>query len=272
MAGTYSYRIASRDLDSTGRARLCALGELVLEAAGDDADTLGLGVGDLQKMFVDRTGQMQGLRSDEQGSVLGVRDRAKSERNAADDPFCRQTGASWVLSRMAMEFSRLPERGETVDIYTWVSDYGRLVTTRNMVVGNCGHAVTQWAMIDLATRRPLDLSSLENKGASLINRTPPIDRPRKVAAVDDEIVQTTHTVVYSDIDFNGHVNSMKYLEWMVDLMPAIAGRVRIDLNYLHEAVLGEELTIRYGRNPHTFDIRNAEGAGVCRAAVELLGQ
>jgi acyl-ACP thioesterase len=221
------------------------MGDLVLQAANDDADMLGFGVRDLN---------------------LG--------------------NASWVLSRMAVEMRRLPERHEQIDIYTWVSDYGRLFTTRNMVITDeagveIGAAVTLWAMIDLDTRRPLDLSPLSNKATSLVDREPPIERPRKVGAptADSVVVERPYAVRYSDIDFNGHVNSMKYLEWMVDVLMSgsegdmIHSGYRFDINYLHEAKLGEELVVCHGADSSStqiFDIRNAAGVSICKAAITAL--
>jgi acyl-ACP thioesterase len=238
MAGTYRYRVEPHDIDATLRARLYSVGDIVLRAANDDADMLGFGVRDLNV-----------------------------------------SNSSWVLSRMAVEMRRIPSRHEPLDIYTWVSDYGRLVTTRNMTVADeqgveIGAAVTQWAMIDLSTRRPLDLSALSNKSTSLVDREPPIEKPRRVGAFEC-VVERPHTVVYSDIDFNGHVNSMKYLEWMTDTMPAEfltdAAGFRFDINYIHEAKLGEPLAVCYAETDgtHHFDIRNADGLSICKAAIIL---
>jgi acyl-ACP thioesterase len=237
MAGTYRYRIGPRDIDAGLRTRIYTLGDLILGAANDDADMLGFGVSDLN---------------------VG--------------------NASWVLSRMAVEMRRLPARGEALDIYTWVSDYGRLFTTRNMTLADeagaeIGAAVTLWAMIDLDTRRPLDLSPLSNKGTSLVDREPPIEKPRRVGAFQCTL-ERPYTVVYSDIDFNGHVGSMKYLEWMIDTLPpdvpATLETLRFDINYAHEARLGEALTICSAIDPpgtHHFEIRNAEGASICKATI-----
>ena len=244
MAGTYRYRIEPRDIDASLRVRLYTMGDLILQAANDDADMLGFGVRDLN---------------------LG--------------------NASWVLSRMAVEMRRLPQRHEPIDVYTWVSDYGRLFTTRNMVITDqagveIGAAVTLWAMIDLETRRPLDLSPLSNKGTSLVDREPPIERPRKIPAVtlypeqEEFFVKSLYVVSYSDIDFNGHVNSMKYLEWMVDTLPPgipeSLSALRFDINYIHEAKLGEELSICHGTDSagaYIFDIRNAEGTSICKSTI-----
>ncbi len=238
MAGTYSYKIEPRDVDATLRARIYTIGDYILGAANDDADMLGFGLRDL---------------------------------NAGN--------SSWVLSRMAIEMTRIPARYERFDIYTWVSDYGRLMTTRNMVMTDAagdgiGAAVTQWAMIDLSTRRPLDLSALSDKRTSLVDREPPIEKPRKVGAFEPQ-VERAHRVVYSDIDFNGHVNSMKYLEWMADTMPPEllerAAGMRVDINYIHEAKLGQALTVCRAETDglHQFDIRNEEGLSICKAAINL---
>jgi acyl-ACP thioesterase len=237
MAGTYKYRIEPRDVDATLRVRIYTMGDYILQAAGDDADTLGFGIRDLNS-----------------------------------------GNSSWVLSRMAVEMSRLPARHEEIAVYTWVSDYGRLVTTRNMVIHDesgtqIGAVVTQWAMIDLATRRALDLSELSNKGTSLVDREPPIDKPAKIAPFEATL-RRPYEVVYSDIDFNGHVNSMKYLQWMADTMPTEllerAGGMRFDINYIHEATLGQCLSIGYATGDRQlFDIQTAEGLSICKAAIVL---
>ncbi len=238
MAGTYSYRIEPRDVDSTLRVRIYTMGDYVLRAANDDADMLGFGVRDLNV-----------------------------------------SNSSWVLSRLAIELERIPSRHERIDVYTWVSDYGRLMTTRNMTLSDeegcgIGAAVTQWAMIDLDTRRPLDLSALSDKRTSLVDREPPIEKPRKIGPFECAL-ERPHRVVYSDIDFNGHVNSMKYLEWMADTMPAEllekAAGLRFDINYIHEAKLGQALAVCYAETGdiHRFDIRNGEGLSICKAEIKL---
>jgi hypothetical protein len=62
-----------------------------------------------------------------------------------------------------------------------------------MVIPGIGAAVTQWAMIDLTTRRPIDLSVLANKSTSLLDKEPPIERPRKVGAIEGETVDVKAT-------------------------------------------------------------------------------
>lgn len=129
-------------------------------------------------------------------------------------------------------------------------------------------------MIDLGTRRPLDLSALDNRKSALVDRESPIEKPRKIGHFE-YLAERPHKVVYSDIDFNGHVNSMKYLEWMADtLSPEIlekSGAFRFDINYIHEAKLGQSLTVCYAftDGQHMFDIKKADGLSACKASLKF---
>ena len=68
---------------------------------------------------------------------------------------------SWVLSRMAVEFDCQPTQYTDYTVATWISDYGRVLSTRNFTLTDAagrefGRAVTQWAMIDLQSRSAID--------------------------------------------------------------------------------------------------------------------
>jgi hypothetical protein len=51
------------------------------------------------------------------------------------------------------------------------------------------------------------------------------------------------TALYTDVDYNGHVNNVRYIQWIEDsLDPALlekAGSMRLDINYLNEILPGE---------------------------------
>lgn len=70
---------------------------------------------------------------------------------------------AWVLSRVAIEMKRWPKVNETYTLSTWVEDYNRHFSERNIEVtdtdGNViGHARTVWVVIDLTTRQSCDIS------------------------------------------------------------------------------------------------------------------
>ena len=207
----YPFRVEPQEVDFSLRITLVALGGNILNIAGIDAHTKGFGVDALNK-----------------------------------DNF------SWVLSRIAFEFDYRPEEYVKYEIATWISDYGRVLSTRNFTLCDAsgvdfGRAVSQWAMIDLRSRTAVDLSWVGDAHADAIVQEPsPTDRPRKIRSVTPTQC-TEHRVVYSDIDFNRHVNTMRYIEMMLDQLPiemlTQEAPVRLDIHFLKECRYGQTLTV-----------------------------
>jgi len=234
----YNYRVEPQDVDFTLRATIPSLGSAILNTAGIDAHGKGFGVDALN----------------------------------ADNH-------SWVLSRMAVEFDCQPGQYTDYTIATWINEYGRVLSTRNFTLTDAagnefGRAVTQWAMIDLKSRSALDLSWVGDAHAEAIVDAPsPTDKPRKIRDVNP--AQTAvHKVVYSDIDFNRHVNTMRYIEMMIDMLPLEMlmqeAPVRFDIHFLRECRYGQTLAVGYEQRGRTalFEIRSDAGTVAVRASIE----
>ena len=87
-----------------------------------------------------------------------------------------------------------------------------------------------------------------------------------------------HKVVYSDIDFNRHVNTMRYIEMMIDMLPVELlmqeTPVRFDIHFLRECRYGQTLSVGYEQRGRTalFEIRSDEGrARLYRVEISLRG-
>ena len=82
-----------------------------------------------------------------------------------------------------------------------------------------------------------------------------------------------HAVVYSDLDFNCHANSVKYIQWAVDTLPLELLQqkrfARTDINFIREARYGERLRIVAAEEALAFEIRNPEREAVCRIAFRM---
>jgi acyl-CoA thioesterase FadM len=67
--------------------------------------------------------------------------------------------------------------------------------------------------------------------------------PRGLETRGNLVKTGERTALFSDIDYNGHVNNTRYIQWIQDLVePGIlegAGRLRLDINYLSEIKYGE---------------------------------
>jgi acyl-ACP thioesterase len=57
----------------------------------------------------------------------------------------------------------------------------------------------------------------------------------------------THKVVYSDIDFNRHMNTMRYIDLILDTMPIeeleALQALRMDMNFMKESLYGDVLLL-----------------------------
>ena len=101
----------------------------------------------------------------------------------------------------------------------------------------------------------------------------PTDKPRKIREVNPtETVE--HRVVYSDIDFNRHVNTMRYIEMMLDMLPVEIltqeASVRLDIHFLRECRFGQTLRVGCELRDRSalFEISGDETTAAVRASIE----
>ena len=165
-------------------------------------------------------------------------------------------GRTWVLSRLAVELSEMPQAYDRFSVETWVESAMRYFTNRNFrILGGkepkvYGYGRSVWAMIDVATRQPVDLLSVnDGKLAEYVEKDKPcpIEKPSRAKMADDAPAVRTFVAQYSDIDMNGHVNSVKYIEHVLDLWDTAWFSQhplrRFDIAYVAESRLGDELTL-----------------------------
>ena len=161
---------------------------------------------------------------------------------------------SWVLSRLAIEMAEMPRMYARFNVETWVESAMRYFTNRNFAVRGedgtiYGYGRSIWAMIDTETRQPTDILSIND--GSINNwiekeKTCPIDKGGRVRMSDDaEFVRTIETN-YNDVDINGHINSVKYIEHVLDLWPLEWYKEhtirRFEIAYVAEAHAGDTLS------------------------------
>jgi medium-chain acyl-[acyl-carrier-protein] hydrolase len=230
----YLFQVQPIDVGFRERIRFVRLGAYLLDTAGLNASENGFGI-----------------------NVLHAEQRA------------------WVLSRFAVEMSQYPKSGETFSIETWIEDFGRIFTTRNFCVRDAsgeviGGGSSIWCMIDMESRKAVDLRSKQEYEGFATGIPSPIDKPIKVLSPQSEPI-SRHRIKYSDIDFNRHTNSMKYLEWMLDLFPMEVYQhqqvKRMDVNYVNEAVFGDVVDIYRSTpelNRYVFGLKRGDDS-ICNA-------
>lgn len=161
---------------------------------------------------------------------------------------------SWVLSRLAIEMTEMPEQHEHYTVETWVESAMKFFTSRNFQVtgGNSrvyGYGRSIWAMIDTETRQPTDILKIDNGAINnwIVDDKPcPIEKGGRVKMSENAGFVRSIGINYNDIDINGHVNSVKYIEHTLDLWDIDWYREhqlkRFEIAYVAEAHEGDKLS------------------------------
>ena len=246
--GTYTFVAEPFHVDFTGKLFMGVLGNHLLNSAGFHATERGFGIAEMN-----------------------------------------ESNYTWVLSRLAVEMMDMPSEYETFSVDTWIENVYRLFTDRNFTIYGkdgkvYGYARSVWAMINLETRKPADLLALH--GQELVDyietdKICPIEKPGRIK-VTQQMPLRTIEVYYNDIDINGHVNSIKYIEHILDLFPkqwfAEKKVARFEMAYVAESYYGDTLSFfRDEVDEGIYDIEvrknvgsdQPEGEVVCRSKIKF---
>ena len=237
--GTYQFVAEPFHVDFNGRLTMGVLGNHLLNCAGFHANDRGFGIATLN-----------------------------------------EDNYTWVLSRLAIELDEMPYQYENFSVQTWVENVYRLFTDRNFAIidkdgKKIGYARSVWAMINLNTRKPADLLTLH--GGSIVNyvcdEPCPIEKPSRIKVTSDQSIATL-TAKYSDIDINGHVNSIRYIEHILDLFPIELYKTkrirRFEMAYVAESYFGDVLSFfcdEVNANEFHVEVKKNGNEVVCRSKV-----
>lgn len=195
---------------------------------------------------------------------------------------------TWVLSRFSVELNRIPVTGELINISTWVNHAIRLFTTRffslTLPDGTpLGYGRSIWAMINTETRKPADL--LTFRDGELLNwvvtedeKPCPISDMHTLRIRNAQLAREVQTH-YSDVDINGHINSMKYVEHIVNLLTReqlARGVKRLDIAYKSESYWGDTLSLytEWEKDDEILlvDVKKPNGETAVQARITLFPQ
>ena len=189
---------------------------------------------------------------------------------------------SWVLSRLAIEITEMPSQYSKFNVENWVENAMKFFTSRNFKVSDenghiYGYGRSIWAMIDTETRQPTDIFAIDNGAINNWIETDypcPIDKGGRVKmSTDAQFVHTINTY-YNDVDINGHINSIKYIEHVLDLWPISWYQEhtirRFEIAYVAEAHAGDTLSFfreQTAENEYCVRIVRTDGTECCRAKI-----
>ena len=163
-----------------------------------------------------------------------------------------EKGLFWAVIRHRVVITRLPRAGEDITLRTWPmpttrTAYPRAVLALDAEGRELFRSVSLWVLMDMTSRAMV----LPGKSGVTVNGTirgGEIDPPGAMAAKPRANTQR-RAVRFTDLDWNGHMNNCRYLDWVDDLTGSdfheIHPVTEFSVCYFSEAKEGETLELNW---------------------------
>lgn len=248
MKYRHNYIVQYQDIDDTRRLRLHTLENRLLIVAGKVADEMGIGI-----------------------------------------PFLTQYNSTWIITHVNLEMMYLPTHGEELIFETWIEMNAHMLSVRDFriykkekdsetLIGCCKIV---WAVLDRDKREIVNLFDMPIFKEAVDGEVLKMTRAQKMLPLvldelekDPNVIRAqekAHTIQYADMDYNCHCNSTKYLEWMLNArrMQDNSKPFRLDINYVKELYLGDEMLTRYAERAQSVQYQQVDKNGItcCNARI-----
>ena len=157
---------------------------------------------------------------------------------------------SWVLTRLKVRMARYPRWTDAVRTVTWPRGGRRIVAWRDFLLTDAsgaefGRATSEWMLIDLASRKvvpiPDSVFAVANTVRAPVFGDEPFAKLRWDCAATAADARTFRAR-RGDIDLNGHVNNVHYIEWLMEGLPDGQTACRdLEVVFKSETLAGEEV-------------------------------
>ncbi len=185
-----------------------------------------------------------------------------------------ERGLAFLLSRVSVELKAPLRAFDELEVETWVSDgegsqflrYFRIWRGEELVA----EAASVWALLELKCHRLLRNSEFQYPFDGDEPITPKYPVRFRLPKLDQMERVGERRIVFSDIDYNYHMNNTKYPDTLCNFIPDIENRrvLGFSLSYLGEAAYGKTLSVYRNEEDGTFFFRmtNEETGKICLEA------
>ncbi|HUI33552.1 MAG: thioesterase [Dysgonamonadaceae bacterium] len=232
---SFGYKIEPEHIDFQKNISPIVLTDMILNAAGSDANEHGFGLMDLHKK-----------------NCSWVVSRFSMELEVIPTVGDNLSIETWVK--------------DVGKVFT-TRNFRLTNGTANVV----GYSVLSWAILDLDTRRSVPLSIVPELNRFIVNEEIPLESPGRIPDIKGSVANSFE-VKYSDVDLNVHTNVLKYLQCICDCfsLDFYSKRIlkRVEINFLKELEYGDKGTVYYEEvagNDFLFKLVTSEGVVVSRS-------
>ena len=146
----------------------------------------------------------------------------------------------WVLVSGTLEMYRYPKHREKITIKTWLSQYSTIKGFRENIILDgsqkvIGKARGLWLFFDVVKRRPAAIyNTFINQWGINNEQALHNNLNTKIAVLDNVLAIDEFTIRKYDTDMYGHVNNIKYLNWVIGSIFALTAIIQLVKMILHK--------------------------------------
>lgn len=164
--------------------------------------------------------------------------------------FLWQKGYVFLLSRLSVKVTQMPQADEVIRACTWEREIQRAEYLRDFELRSKADellvsATTSWILVNPSTRQILRPSEFDGELLPMPEKKADVPPCTRLRLREGEEVDV-RKVYYSFLDGNGHVYNAVYADLALDALPAsLAARPlkEMQLNFCREAVLDDEIRL-----------------------------
>ena len=189
-----------------------------------------------------------------------------------------EKGLAFILSKMRMSVYQPLYAFEDITVQTWTCP-GRTFSTERFYRIKRGDdiiadAMSTWALVDIEKKLPVAVAEsglvFEDEEAPELCVPLRFKKPRELEMTS----LGKRRIVYSDLDYNMHMNNTKYVNMLCDFLPIDeVGKIQgVLLCYVNEAAFGDEIEVLCADTGKDKYFRTVNSRGeTCLEAQIILG-
>ena len=188
----------------------------------------------------------------------------------------------WVIVALMVRMVDYPQWGDKITVETWPKGIDRLFAFRDFKIISedgkvLGAATSTWMILDQDTHRPKKVDIVKPMLHLAVRQDILAENPPHLPVLENFNSSVSRQVQFSEVDFYGHVNNTRYLDWCLDAIPAAwhhSHKIRcMIINFLSETHYGENIRVDYLMSEDSILFqgnREADGKAIYRAELRIL--
>lgn len=191
-----------------------------------------------------------------------------TEEAKVDSISLSKKNIDWVITRMSVDIKRLPKCNEEIFVHTYPGKDMAMLYPRYFFITDKNNEIiirasSIWALIDNNTRKVIVDRDVISK-LPMEKWKDELPLPEKISVPSNSQFIEKRKIHYSDLDFNSHMNNVRYVELLMDVHDSsFYQKKRVSsliLNYIKEIKEKEAVDVYSDASmPETISVHTNDG-------------